>query len=194
MCLFGRLEKEHWNEILGVLIIIFAIWMLVSLLGYGGKVGDQLKDNLGYWIGYASYLLNVIIIYWGVNFSIGIKRGILSGILGSICLMISGLLLLGLIPAAGKLGETLNNVSIRWIGTPGLLLAGSVFLILGVVLSAEMTFSTLFRAACARLKRKKEPSAAKKRKIAEELSRFPKPEVIISGNLQYFGMLLINIG
>ncbi len=54
MGLFGRVKKEHWNELVGVLLVIFAIWILISLFGYGGRVGDGLKDTLTYCIGYVS--------------------------------------------------------------------------------------------------------------------------------------------
>ena len=150
MRLFGRIKREHWYELLGVLLVISAIWLLVSLMGYGAGAGDRLRDFLTHWIGYVSYLLALIICYWGVSFFISTERGILSGLLGSVCLLISGLMFTGLFTAetwrtVGRLGEYLVNLCLRWIGSPGLFLAGLVFLILGVVLSSELTFSTLSR-------------------------------------------------
>jgi len=200
MRLFGRLKKEHWNELTGVLLVIFAIWLLVSLLGYGGGVGNRLRDSLNYWIGYVSYLLAVIIGYWGISFFMFEERGILSGLLGSVCLMISGLMLLGLFTAeiwrtVGILGEKLVNLCVRWIGSPGLFLVGLVFLILGIMLSSELAFSTLFRAVYRGLRRllgrsaktKKKTASVKKEKAEEEISEktpLPSvPPVIISNDV-----------
>ncbi len=167
MSLFGRLEREHWNEVSGILIIIFALWILLSLLGYGGSIGNELSYGLKCWIGYVSYMLVLIIGYWGVNLFISIKRGILSGILGTISLLISGLLLFG-IPVeprttSGLLGEGLNNLLKKWLGSPGLILSGLVFFLLGIMLSAEMTFSFMLRSLFNAFKRKKEPEHARKK-------------------------------
>ncbi len=152
MRLFGRVKREHWYELLGILLVIFAIWMLVSLMGYGGGVGNRLRYNLTYWIGYISYLLTAVIGYWGVSFFINAERGILSGLLGSVCVLMSATMFVGLFTSelwrtVGILGERLANLCTRWIGSPGLFLAGLIFLILGVTLSSELTFSSLFRAA-----------------------------------------------
>ena len=198
MRLFGRLKREHWNELLGVLLVIFAVWMLLSLTGYGGRAGDRLRDGLTYWIGHISYLLVFIIGYWGISFFTTAKRGILSGLFGSICLLISGLALLGFVRAGlkpapteawhsvGILGEQLDNLCIRWIGTPGLVLVGLIFLILGITLSSELTFSALFRPAYTGLRKlfsrpakaRRKPTPGKK--MAEEPSASPEPPVIIS--------------
>jgi S-DNA-T family DNA segregation ATPase FtsK/SpoIIIE len=167
MSLFGRIKKEHWNEIIGVLIVIFAIWILVSLVGFGGSIGNNLKEGLGKLIGYVSYLLVIITGYWGVSLFLDRKRGILSGFLGTISLLISGLMLVSLISdepriTSGIFGNALNELCKRWIGVPGLLLTGLVFLILGVMLSAELAVSHIFRTIYNRL-RKKEPTPIKKR-------------------------------
>ncbi|MGQ9609207.1 MAG: DNA translocase FtsK 4TM domain-containing protein [bacterium] len=167
MSLFGRLGREHWNEVSGILIIIFALWTLLSLLGYGGSIGNEISYGLKCWIGYVAYMLVLIIGYWGVNLFISIKRGILSGILGTISLIISGLLLFG-IPAeprstSGLLGESLNNLLKKWLGSPGLILSGFVFFLLGIMLSAEMTFSFMLRSLFNAFKRKKEIEHAKKK-------------------------------
>jgi S-DNA-T family DNA segregation ATPase FtsK/SpoIIIE len=150
MKLLSRIKKEHWKEPLGVLMILFAIWMLVSFAGYGGKVGDVLHENLTYGIGYISYLLAFIIGYWGVSLFTSMKVGILPGVFGSVCLLISGLMLLGLFTSemqssVGILGEGLDTLCKRLIGSPGLFLAGLAFLLIGITLSTELTFKTIFR-------------------------------------------------
>lgn len=167
MSLFGRLGREHWSEVSGILIIIFALWTLLSLLGYGGSIGNEISYGLKCWIGYVAYMLVLIIGYWGVNLFISIKRGILSGILGTISLIIGGLLLFG-IPAeprltSGLLGEGLNNLLKKWLGSPGLILSGFVFFLLGIMLSAEMTFSFMLRSLFNAFKRKKETERVKKK-------------------------------
>ena len=80
MRLFGSVKRDHWNELLGVLLVIFAIWVLVSLLGYGAGAGNRLKEFLTNWIGQVSYLLALIVCYWGISFFISSERGILSGL------------------------------------------------------------------------------------------------------------------
>jgi S-DNA-T family DNA segregation ATPase FtsK/SpoIIIE len=170
--------------------------MLLSLIGYGGRAGDRLRDGLTYWIGYISYLLAFIIGYWGVSFFMSAKRGVLSGLFGSICLLISGLALLGLFTSetwrtVGILGEQLDNLCARWIGTPGLLLVGLVFLVLGVTLSSELTFSALFRPAYTGLRKlfvrpggaKKKPTLDRRKaaeRMGEEQSALSEPPVTIS--------------
>ena len=75
----------------------------------------------------------------------------------------------------------MHGLCIKWIGTPGLILAGSVFLILGVTLSSEVTFSALFRGVYDRLKklfarptaRQKKEKPEKERSAAEETSEGP---------------------
>jgi S-DNA-T family DNA segregation ATPase FtsK/SpoIIIE len=148
MRLFGNLKKEHWNELLGILLIILSIWMLISLMGYGGKVGDRIMMGLNYLIGYTSYLFTILIAYWGISLFRTSKVGILSGLFGSICLLISGLLFLGLFfqlqQTLGVIGSYLDNICVRWIGKPGLFLSWLVFFILGIVLVSELTFRTIF--------------------------------------------------
>ena len=170
MNLFGRLRKEHWNEVSGILVVIFTVWLLVSLIGYGGSIGSRISYGLRCWIGYVSYLFILIIGYWGVNIFIGIKHGILSGILGAICLIISGLMIFGLFTneirsTAGLLGEGLDSLTRRWVGTPGLILSGIIFLMLGVILSAELTFSHIIQTTYNRLKRKKKSPPEKKTRV-----------------------------
>jgi len=167
MSLFGRLKKEHWNEILGVLIVIFAIWVLISLIGFGGSIGNELKLDFQYWMGYVSYLLVILIIYWGVSMFMDRKKGILSGALGTICLIISGLLLISLVSSepfnsSGVFGELLNHICIKLIGIPGLVLSGLVFFILGITLSAELTVSHLFRTIYTNLRRKESTPVKRK--------------------------------
>jgi len=149
MGLFGRVKKEHWNELLGVLLVIFAIWLLIGLMGYGGGAGNGVRKALTYCIGYVSYFLAAIICYWGVSLFLNAEKGILSGLIGSACLLISGLMFLGVFTAelwrtVGIPGEWLINMCIKGIGSPGLFLTGMVFLILGLTLSSELTFSVLF--------------------------------------------------
>ena len=137
MKLLDRIKKEHWKEPLGVLMILFAIWMLVSFAGYGGKVGDVLRENLTYGIGYISYILALIIGYWGVSFFTSMKVGLLPGVFGSVCLLISGLMLLGLFTSemqnsVGILGNGLDTLCKRLIGSTGLFLAGLAFLLIGI--------------------------------------------------------------
>ncbi len=179
MNLFGRLKREHWNEVSGIFIVIFAFWMLLSLLGYGGNIGNQVSYGLKCWIGYVSYMLVLIIGYWGVNLFISIKRGILSGILGTISLLLSGLLLLGIANeprmTSGLFGEGLNNLLKKWLGSPGLILSGLVFLLLGIMLSAEMTFSFMLRSLFNAFKRKKEPGHAKKKARSVKTPDITKP-------------------
>ena len=158
MGLFGRLRKEHWNEFLGVFLVIFAIWLLISLLGHGGRMGVWLADGLMFLIGHTSYLLAVLVGYWGVNLFSSSKRGTLSGALGSICLLLSGLVFVWLLTAGtrrtvGILGEYLGYWGDKWIGTPGLVLAGIVFLAMGVTLASELTFSMLFGSVFRGIKR-----------------------------------------
>ncbi len=167
MSLFGRLRREHWNEVSGILIIIFALWTLLSLLGYGGSIGNEISYGLKCWIGYVSYMLVLIIGYWGVNLFVSIKRGILSGILGTISLLLSGLLLFGIAAepriTSGLFGEGLNSLLKKWLGSPGLILSGLVFLLLGIMLSAEMTFSFMLRSLFSAFKRKKEPKHVRRK-------------------------------
>jgi len=170
MSLFGRIKKEHWNEIIGVLIVIFAIWMLISLIGFGGSIGNSLKYDLLEFIGYVSYLLVIIICYWGVSLFLDRKRGILSGLFGTVCLIISGLMLMSLLSnepylTSGILGSGLNKLCKRTIGTPGLLLSGLVFLILGITLSAELTVRHIFYTIYTKLRRKEPISVRKKHRI-----------------------------
>jgi S-DNA-T family DNA segregation ATPase FtsK/SpoIIIE len=167
MSLFGSLKKEHWNEIIGVLIVIFAIWVLVSLIGFGGSIGNELKYDLKYWMGYVSYLLVILISYWGVSLFMDRKKGILSGAFGTICLIISGLLLFSLAASdpfnsSGVFGRSLNHLCKRLIGIPGLVLVGLVFFILGITLSAELTVSHLFYTIYTHLRRK-EPTTVKRK-------------------------------
>ncbi|HGE71444.1 TPA: DNA translocase FtsK [Candidatus Poribacteria bacterium] len=167
MSLFGRIKKEHWNEIIGVLIVIFAIWMLISLIGFGGSIGNSLKYDLLEFIGYVSYLLVIIICYWGVSLFLDRKRGILSGLFGTVCLIISGLMLMSLLSnepylTSGILGSGLNKLCKRTIGTPGLLLSGLVFFILGITLSAELTVRHIFYTIYTKLRRKEPISVRKK--------------------------------
>jgi len=207
MRLFGSVKRDHWNELLGVLLVIFAIWVLVSLLGYGARAGDRLRDFLTYWIGHISYLFAIIVCYWGISFFVFSERGLLSGLLGSVCLLISGLMFLGVFTAetwrtVGMLGDQLVNLCIRGIGSSGLFLAGLIFLILGVMLSSELTFSTLFRAIYSGFRRlitrQKEPKqkpAPKKAEeeivvetVEEDAGKIPatqkqKPPIIISDDL-----------
>ncbi len=149
MGLFGRVKKEHWNELLGVLLVIFAIWLLISLIGHGGGAGNWVQKVLTYSIGHVSYFFTAIICYWGVSLFLNAEKGILSGLIGSVCLLISVLMFLGVFTAelwrtVGVPGEWLINMCIKGIGSPGLFLTGLVFLILGLTLSSELTFSTLF--------------------------------------------------
>lgn len=149
MPLFGRVKKEHWNEILGILLVIFAIWMLACLTGYGGGAGDYLQRNFTYGIGYASYLLIAIIGYWGVSLFLSAEKGLLSGLFGSACLLVSGIMFLGVFTTelwrtVGIPGEQFIRFCSDTIGTPGLFLAGLIFFILGITLSSELTFSSLF--------------------------------------------------
>ncbi len=186
MGLFGRVKKEHWNELLGVLLVIFAIWILISLLGYGGGVGDGLKGALTYCIGYVSYFLAVIIGYWGVSLFLNAEKGLLSGLIGSACLLISGLIFLGVFTSelwqtVGIPGEWLVNLFIKGIGSPGLFLTGLVFLILGLTLSSELTFSTLFLAIYRAVRglfprseeAKKKLEKAKKERVFEKSAEQP---------------------
>ncbi|MDQ1327276.1 MAG: translocase FtsK, partial [Candidatus Poribacteria bacterium] len=179
MSLFGRLKKEHWNEILGVMIVIFAIWVLISLIGSGGSIGNELKYDLKYWIGYTSYLLVILISYWGVSLFMDRKKGILSGAFGTICLIISGLLLFSLASepfnSSGVFGESLNNLCKRLIGIPGLVLVGLVFFILGITLSAELTVSHLFYTIYTRLRRK-EPTTVKRKSHVKTTPVAVKPQ------------------
>lgn len=149
MGLFGRVKKEHWNELLGILLVIFAIWLLISLIGYGGGAGNWVKKVLTYSIGHVSYFFTAIICYWGVSLFLNAEKGILSGLIGSVCLLISVLMFLGVLTAelwrtVGIPGEWLINMCIKGIGSPGLFLTALVFLILGLTLSSELTFSVLF--------------------------------------------------
>jgi S-DNA-T family DNA segregation ATPase FtsK/SpoIIIE len=181
MSLFGRIKKEHWNEILGVLIVIFAIWVLVSLVGFGGSIGNELKYDLEDWMGYVSYLLVILISYWGVSLFRDRKRGILSGFFGTICLIISGLMLFSLVSSepsntSGVIGNTLNQLCKKGIGVPGLILAGLVFLILGITLSAELTVSHLFHTIYMGLKKKESTSAKRKSRITPPVTVKPQKQ------------------
>ncbi len=194
MKLLDRIKKEHWKEPLGVLMILFAIWMLVSFIGYGGKVGDVLRENLTYGIGYISYLLAFMIGYWGVSFFTSMKVGLLPGVLGSVCLMISGLMLLGLFTSemqssVGVLGEGLDTLCKRLIGSWGLFLAGLAFLLIGITLSTELTFRTIFRSIYRVFRRpfatgkvEKKPVSVERRKrekvVEEPLADQERPIVI----------------
>ena len=167
MSLFGRIKKEHWNELLGILLTILAIWMLVSLIGYGGRIGNYFKISLYYLIGYISYLFIIMIAYWGINLFRNSKIGVLSGIFGSLCFLISGLMFFGFFTnqhsqTVGVLGKYLNEICIRWIGKPGLFLAGLVFLIVGVILASELTFSSISRNIYNRIKSLFSPPSRKK--------------------------------
>jgi S-DNA-T family DNA segregation ATPase FtsK/SpoIIIE len=178
MSLFGRIKKEHWNEILGVLIVIFAVWVLVSLVGFGGSIGNELKYDLKYWMGYVSYLLVILISYWGVSLFMDRKRGILSGFFGTICLIISGLMLFSLASSepfntSGVIGNALNQLCKKGIGVPGLILAGLVFLILGITLSAELTVSHLFHTIYTGLKKKESTPAKRKFRITPPVTVKP---------------------
>jgi len=187
MSLFGRLKKEHWNEILGVLIVIFAIWLLVSLVGFGGNIGNELKDDLKYCMGYVSYLLVILISYWGVSLFMDRKRGILSGVFGTISLIISGLMLFSLMSSepfntSGIIGNALNQLCKKGIGVPGLILAGLVFFILGITLSAELTVSHLFYTIYMGLKKKESTPVKRKSRITPPVTvkpqKLPTPEPI----------------
>jgi S-DNA-T family DNA segregation ATPase FtsK/SpoIIIE len=199
MKLLDRIKKEHWKEPLGVLMILFAIWMLVSFAGYGGKVGDVLHENLTYGIGYISYLLAFIIGYWGVSFFTSMKVGVLPGVFGSVCLLISGLMLLGLFTSemqssVGVLGEGLDTLCKRLIGSPGLFLAGLAFLLIGITLSTELTFRTIFRSiyrafrrpfAAGKVEKKPVSVERKKReKVMEEPSADQERPIVIFDELE----------
>lgn len=185
MNLFGRVQKEHWNEILGVLIVIFAIWLLISLLGFGGNIGGNLKYFLENLIGYVSYLAVVLVGYWGVSLFIDRKRGILSGLFGTISLLISGLMLSGVSVSdpyntSGILGYWLDSLCKKWIGVPGLLLVGIIFLILGVTLSAELTVSNLFYKIYTAIRRKEQTKVKRKPRYSSKVTakpQLPKPAV-----------------
>jgi S-DNA-T family DNA segregation ATPase FtsK/SpoIIIE len=199
MKLLSRIKKEHWKEPLGVLMILFAIWMLVSFAGYGGKVGDVLHENLTYGIGYISYLLAFIIGYWGVSFFTSMKVGILPGVFGSVCLLISGLMLFGLFSSemqssVGVLGERLDTLCKRLIGSPGLFLAGLALLLIGITLSTELTFRTIFRSiykafrrpfAAGKVEKKPVSVERKKReKIIEEPSADQELPIVVFDDLE----------
>ena len=147
-------------------------------MGYGGGAGDLLKRALTYCIGYASYFLAAVIGYWGVTLFLSAEKGILSGLIGSFCLLISGIMFLGVSTSelwrtVGIPGEQLVRLCRNATGTPGLFLAGVVFLILGLVLSSELTFSDLFiiiykgiRKLLPRSREVAKPEPAKKERIA----------------------------
>ncbi|MGB9595401.1 MAG: DNA translocase FtsK 4TM domain-containing protein [Candidatus Poribacteria bacterium] len=167
MSLFGRIKKEHWNEIVGILIVIFAVWMLISLIGFGGSIGNSLKYELLEFIGYVSYILVIIVGYWGVSLFLDRKRGILSGFFGTICLIISGLMLTSLLSTepyltSGVIGSSLNKLCKKAVGAPGLFLSGLVFLILGITLSAELTVSHIFHTIYNRIIRREMKPSKKK--------------------------------
>jgi S-DNA-T family DNA segregation ATPase FtsK/SpoIIIE len=179
MNLFGRVQKEHWNEILGILIVIFAIWLLISLAGFGGSIGEGLKYSIEYLIGYVAYLLVALVGYWGVGLFLDRKRGVLSGLFGTLCLLISGLMLFGVgasdpYNTSGILGGALNSLCKKWIGSPGLLLSGLIFLILGLTLSAELTVSHLFRKIYTAIRRKEQTKV--KRRPRFSATTVPKPQ------------------
>jgi len=181
MNLFGRVQKEHWNEILGILIVIFAIWLLISLIGFGGNVGNNIKNGLEHLMGYVSYVLVVLVAYWGVGLFIDRKRGVLSGLIGSFSLLISGLMLFGVgvsesYNTSGLLGYWLNNFGKKWIGVPGLILAGLVFFILGITLSAELTVSKLFYRLYSAIRRKDQTKAKRKPRYSSTVKAKPQPQ------------------
>ena len=181
MNLFGRVQKEHWNEILGILIVIFAIWLLISLIGFGGNVGNNIKNGLEHLMGYVSYVLVVLVAYWGVGLFIDRKRGVLSGLIGSFSLLISGLMLFGVgvsesYNTSGLLGYWLNNFGKKWIGVPGLILVGLIFFILGITLSAELTVSNLFYRIYSAIRRKEQTKTKRKPRYSNTVKPKPQPQ------------------
>jgi S-DNA-T family DNA segregation ATPase FtsK/SpoIIIE len=196
MPLFGGIKKEHLNELIGVFLAILSIWILISLIGYGGGVGNRLQDFLTHFIGYISYLFAALILYWGVSLFFTAKRGILSGLFGSLCLLLSGLMLMGSFTSQsraiiGDLGGHLDSFCTKWIGSPGLFLAAIVFLIAGVILASELTFKSLF-GSIFRVFSKPSPPPKKRRKklvpdeegsvieIDEQPIAVPQPSIIVS--------------
>ncbi|HGJ66640.1 TPA: DNA translocase FtsK, partial [bacterium] len=181
MSLFGRVKKEHWNEILGILIVIFALWLLISLIGFGGNIGDNLSEFLENLVGYVSYLVVILVAYWGISLFMDRKRGILSGFFGTISLILSGLMLFGVAVSepydtSGILGYLINSRFKNWIGIPGLILAGLVFLILGVMLSAELTVSHLAYKIYSAIMRKEQVKTKKKPRYSSKIpAKLPQP-------------------
>jgi S-DNA-T family DNA segregation ATPase FtsK/SpoIIIE len=179
--LFGRVKKEHWNEILGILIVIFALWLLISLIGFGGNIGGNLSEFLENIVGYVSYLVVILVAYWGISLFMDRKRGILSGLFGTISLILSGLMLFGVAVSdpydtSGFLGYLINSHFKNWIGVPGLILAGLVFLILGVMLSAELTVSHLAYKIYSAIIRKEQVKTKKKPRYSNKIpAKLPQP-------------------
>ena len=124
----------------------------------------------------------------------------MSGLIGSACLLISASMFLGVFTdelwrTVGIPGEWLVNLCKSGIGSPGLFLAGLVFLILGLTLSSELTFSTLFlgiyngiRRLLPRSKKaKKKLEAKRKKKVSEKRGEVParssKGPIIVSDEM-----------
>ena len=200
MQLFGRITKKHWHELLAVLLFIFAIWMLASLMGYGGRAGHYLERGLTYCIGYTSYFLAIVIGYWGVTLFLSTEKGILSGLIGSLCLLLSGIMFLGVFTSklwltVGIPGEQLVRLCRKATGAPGLFLAGLIFLILGLVLSSELTFSDLFliiyrgiRKLLPHSREAAKPESSGKRKVpitsgGKSSSKPPEQAIIVSDEM-----------
>jgi S-DNA-T family DNA segregation ATPase FtsK/SpoIIIE len=139
-------KKRGWSEVVGILLIILAILIFISLVTYSktdliegsniknriGLLGAYISEGLFYVFGYVAYLIPISLIFLGV---LKVRRGdnslILEKFTGIVAIILSSCAFLGLLSLSNS-GQQVS-LATAWGGSIGIFLAGISVKVFGVI-------------------------------------------------------------
>jgi len=182
-----HLSPETKKNIWAIAFIFLGIFLTLSLLSLGGKIGDFLKDGLFFLFGKVGAPFFILLFFTqAISFFLSSKKSpYLSILLGGFFLFLSLISLFSLFSSSlgGKIGEILVILPLKLLGKAG----SFVFFLAGFLISFCILFNLpLFKIIFEKIfrKEKKEEEKVEKEKIIKEgkvnlkiKEIFPKKEI-----------------
>lgn len=138
------LRQETIETVTAIILILVAVFMILSPLGRAGVVGDKVYLGFSYLFGFGYYLLPFVMIALGVTFLRSLKHSLTpTRIIGSILFVVAGLGLTHLlIGKAGVLGSLIARPLVTMFDTivTGIFLFGATVIGLLIVLDTPLRF------------------------------------------------------
>jgi len=155
---FSHLSSERKNEILGIILIFLALLTLISLVSYpelnlGGPVGEYVAKILYYFLGYASFIIPLLLFFWGWNRfrnkgleKIITRTFLLCGLVIVYSILVSTVKIPQFRNAGGYLGNQLALFLHYYFGQLGTFLITITFLFLTLLLTTGVNFQGIISA------------------------------------------------